>query len=113
MKHMHTKVKTFSFESIMSSKFLFYAWIDLKNNKNYLISTKYKKCLRKNWFKHASYLISKSNFKYQKSFNNNSLTFLKNKIIENAILIYINSFFKINNSNFNSFLTEFVRELTQ
>lgn len=110
---MHVKNSYFCFENIITSKFLFYAWVDLKTNKNYLYINKHKNFLRKSWFKKASILISKSKFIYHRNFNLTSLSFIKNKIIENAILIFINSFFKISHSNINFSLTECVRELIQ
>jgi hypothetical protein len=102
-----------SFENIMTPKFLLYAWIDLKINKNYFSSEKYKKYLRKSWFKKASILISKSQFKYKKTLDVTSFSFVKNKIIENAILIFINSSLKRENLNIHSSLTECVRKLIQ
>nr|AJF48929.1 maturase [Colacium vesiculosum] len=110
---MNSKIKSFNFETIMTPKFLFYAWIDLRNNKNYFFSINHKKSLRKSWFKTASSLISASKFSYKKSLNFNSLTFLKGKIIENAILIYVNLFLKIKNISLDSSLTECVRKLLQ
>lgn len=103
----------FSFENIMTPKFLFYSWIDLKLNKSYFFSFKYKKYLRKSWFKKTSILISKSQFNYKKISNIPSLTFVKNKIIENAILIFINAFLKKENLNIKFSLTECVRKLIQ
>lgn len=111
---MNVKIKSFYFQNIVSSKFLFYAWVDLKLHKNYFYMVKYKKLINKRWFEKTANLIATSQFTYKKSFNINSITFLKNKIIENAILIFINSFINSKNKlRFNLPLTECVRKLIQ
>ena len=111
---MNVKIKSFYFPDIVTSKFLFYAWVDLKLNTNYFYIVKHKKLINKRWFEKTANLISKSKSTYKKSSNINSLVFLKNKIIENAILIFITSFFTSKNKiRINFPLTECVRKLRQ
>jgi hypothetical protein len=100
----------------MTSKFLFYSWLDLKSNKSFFSSifiSKRMRPLRKDWFKKASFLICKSQFIYKKNLNINSLFFLKNKIIENAFLIFVHNILQSKNFDFSSSLTECVRKLIQ
>ena len=44
---MNSKLEYFSFEKVMTSKFLYYAWIDLRNNKNYFSFSYHNKYLLK------------------------------------------------------------------
>lgn len=110
---MTAKLEYFSFEQVMTSKFLFYAWIELRNSKNYFSFSFHNKYLRKSWFKNTSNLIANSQFTYKKSVNITSVRFLKNKIIENSILLFLFSFLKKKNLNLNFPLTECVRKLIQ
>jgi hypothetical protein len=113
---MNIKVKELFFEDIFTQKFLFYSWLDLKFNQN-LFSSVYQfknlEPLKTIWFKRASNLIRRSQFVYRKTTNINSLTFIKNKIVENSLLIFIYTSLKINTANIHSYVTECVRELIQ
>lgn len=113
---MYLKTFSFSFENVMTSKFLYYSWLDLKSNKGFFSSifiSRRIEPLKKNWFKKASFLLCKSQFIYKKNSNINSLSFLKNKIIENAFLIFVRNFLQNKSIDFPSSLTEYVRKLIQ
>lgn len=113
---MNIKVKELFFEDIFTQKFLFYSWLDLKFNQNLFPSVyKFKNLepLKTIWFKKASDLIRRSQFVYKKTTNINSLTFIKNKIVENSILTFIHTSLKINTANIHFYVTECVRKLIQ
>lgn len=93
---------TLVFEEISSSYFLYYSWVELKNN--YVLNKKIYKPVSLVWFKKASFLLRKSLYKYgtKKFFSSKdsnlhrySMFNFRNKIIENAIFNAIFPFFNV------------------
>ena len=106
------------FKEVITSQFLVYSWVSLKSNRNFrLIYFRKKKfeAINNKWFIRTANLIKNGNYVYKnlKDTKFLSLSYLKNKIIENAILIYISSFLMKNLflSSINFSLKEYSFEL--
>ena len=117
------KFLVLSIKKSITSDFLYYSWINLKNKKDSLFdSTKlqWTEPLSKSWFNKASKLIKEGNYVYS-TYDASNLSYirfsrkklflhrLKNKIVENAFLILIKLRFSNNLYLNNINLTECLR----
>jgi hypothetical protein len=116
------KTEKYSLSRLLTSHFLFFSWIDLKNNKKLFsnLSNTTSFPISKSWFQKTSLLIrkGKSFYKFRKktyinkyNFKKKLLINLKVNIIENAIILLLEPYFsKYNTPGLEDFtLTECVR----
>lgn len=99
------KFSDLNLKNSVNSDFLYYSWINLKNKRDFIIDStrlKWTEPLSKSWFNKASILLRKGSYVYStkntSSFRNSSFSYrkaflqrLKNKIVENAFLLILES----------------------
>lgn len=106
------------FRKLFTSSLLYYSWVKLKRELKYSFYSTKSQPISKNWFDKTSILIRNGSFTYSNSecinlekiiSKKKFLFILKNRIIENAFVILLEPFFKVDFS-FKSFnLTECLR----
>ena len=118
ISNMKNRKSTLS--DVLTSHFLFFSWIDLRNNKNIFSSfSSYKTSLpiSKYWFEKTSALIRSGKASYNAdrkirlskyNFKKKFLINLKAKIIENSFVLLLEPYFFCNHIN-NRALTKCVR----
>lgn len=109
--------------NLMTADFLYFSWLNLKSRNMIVFKASkktHKEFISKYWFEKASSLITKGTYNYKIDCNqvyNNSSFFhkksflmkLKNKVIENALLLIFKSHISRNSHFKNIALTECLR----